>query len=168
MPTLITRLLLFVSSYFPLTCIFAILYFRQHRVFAMSMFLVGTGALVALLVFLRLARRFSGLRIQAAEVRREDGEAMSYLVTYVVPFLALPSDNWEHGAALAVFFVVLGVLYVNSNMIHVNPSLNVFGFRLYEITTDDGDAHALISRRRLRRSQSLEVTRLGDDLFLEK
>ena len=168
MPTVYTRLLLFVSSYFPLACIFAVLYFKTHRAFAIIVFSLGLAGVVVLLVFLKLARRFAGLQIEITDVRRLDAEAMSYLVTYVIPFVALPSDSWERGVALALFFVVLSILYVNSNMIHINPSLNVFGFHLYEITTPDGDVHALITHRRLRRGEMLVVTRLGEDLFLER
>jgi hypothetical protein len=93
---------------------------------------------------------------------------MSYLVTYVVPFLALPSDSWERVVALVLFFLMLSILYVNSNMIHVNPMLNALGYHVYEVTLSDGDICTLVTRRRVRRGGSLEITKLGEDLFLEK
>ena len=49
-------------------------------------------------------------------VERIDAEATSYIVTYVIPFLALPSDTWEHGVALVILYLVLCILYVSGLM----------------------------------------------------
>jgi hypothetical protein len=93
---------------------------------------------------------------------------MSYIVTYIIPFLAVPFNGWEQGIALLIFFLVLCILYVNSNMVHINPMLNLAGYRLYEITLDDGAVHSLITRRRIVRGESLSVIKLGEDILMEK
>ena len=101
-------------------------------------------------------------------MQRRDGEAMSYIVTYIIPFLALPADDRDKGAALVVFFVTLAVIYVNSQMIHINPMLNLAGFHLYEVATEDGSDSYIISRRRIRRGATVKVVSLTDDIYFEK
>ncbi len=49
---------------------------------------------------------------------------MSYILTYLVPFAVLPSEDWEKVVSLGVFFIVLALLYINTNLIHVKPSTN--------------------------------------------
>jgi hypothetical protein len=63
---------------------------------------------------------------------------------------------------------MIGMLYINSNMIHINPMLNLFGYHLYEVTLEDGDVHSLVTRRRVRYKETLTVIRLGDEILFEK
>jgi hypothetical protein len=93
---------------------------------------------------------------------------MAYIVTYIIPFLAIPFGGWKEGIALSIFFVVIGILNVNSNMIHINPMLNLSGYHLYEVTLENGDVHSLVTRRRIRHRETLTAVRLGDDILLEK
>lgn len=119
-------------------------------------------------VYLRLIGRLGPVQIKPESVQRRDGEAMSYIVSYVIPFLAVPFSGWEQGVALAIFFVVLAILYVNSNLIHINPMLNLAGYHLYEITLDNGEVYHLIGRGRVVRGQTLLVVKAGDDILVEK
>lgn len=167
-PSPLTRLLLFLSSYFPLSLIFFITLVREHRYVASSILAVGTGGLLWMLLYLRKAQSLSAVRVKIAGFQRRDAEAMAYIVTYIIPFLVIPLHEWKEGLSLSIFFVVLGILYVNSNMIHINPMLNLFGYHLYEITTEDGSVHSLLARRSIRHRETVNVVTLGDEIFLEK
>lgn len=168
MPSVLTRLLLFLSSYFPLSLIFFVILIHEHRKIATGILVVGFGGLVWMLLYLRKARALSGMQLKIAAFHRRDAEAMAYIVTYIIPFLVIPFHGWKEGIALAIFFVVLGILYVNSNMIHINPMLNLFGYHLYEITAEDGGVHSLLARRTIRHKECINVVKLGDEILLEK
>lgn len=121
-----------------------------------------------MLIYLRHASTLNAIKVKVKVHQRKDGEAMSYILTYLVPFVALPSDGWEKLVSLLVFFLVLALLYINSNMIHVNPMLNIFGYRIYELSMDDGAIHALITRRRVIRGSEIKVIEIDEDIYLEK
>lgn len=167
-PSVLTRLLLFLSSYFPLSLIFFVILVHEHRILATGILAVGLGGLVWMLLYLRKAQTLSGLQIKIAAFHRRDAEAMAYIVSYIIPFLVIPFHGWKEGIALAIFFVVLGILYVNSNMIHINPMLNLFGYHLYEIVGEDGGEHALLARRTIRHKENITAVKLGDEILLEK
>ena len=93
---------------------------------------------------------------------------MGYIVGYIMPFLAIAFSDWQQVAALVVFFVILGFLYVNSDMIHINPTLNLLGYRLYEVTLEDRSTYSLITRHRMQRDTTLQLVRIGDDILFEK
>lgn len=168
MPNALTRLLLFLSSYFPLSLIFFFILLNAHPYAASGILLSGTIGLVWMLVYLRAAQRLGALQVKIAGFQRRDAEAMAYIVTYILPFLAIPSSGWKDGVALTIFFIVLGILYVNSNMIHINPMLNLFGYHLYEITAEDGGVHSLLARRTIRHRETITVVKLDDEILLEK
>src|ERR1043166_4789541 len=122
MPSLFIRLLLCLSSYFPLTVIFAVQFFSKGRYVAAIVSLsAGIFGLVGLSIYLRLARRLSALAVHVDSVSRQDAEAMSYIVTYLLPFIALPSGSMADGICLGIFLAVIAVLYVHSDMLHINP-----------------------------------------------
>jgi hypothetical protein len=167
-PSVITRLLLFLSSYFPLSLIFFVVLVQEHRYVAIVILTVGAAGLLWMLQYLRKAQTISAIHLNIAAFHRRDTEAMAYIVTYIIPFLVIPLHGWKEGIALSIFFVVLGILYVNSNMIHINPMLNLLGYHLYEITTEDGGVHSLLSRRSIRHRGTIAAVKLQDDIFLEK
>jgi hypothetical protein len=121
-----------------------------------------------MLLYLRTARRLAAIQVKITGFHTRDAEAMAYIVTYIIPFLVIPLHEWKEGIALFIFFIVLGILYVNSNMIHINPMLNLWGYHLYEITTEDGGVHALLAKRRIRHRETIEAVKLGDEILLEK
>ncbi len=56
-----------------------------------------------------------------------DGDVMSYIVTYLLPFLAVKLNDPTDLISIGIVFIVIGLLYVNSNMIHTNPVINIGG-----------------------------------------
>ena len=168
MPSILTRLHLFLSSYFPLSLIYFMMLVPEHKYVATGILMAGTWGLFWMLIYLRKAQTLGSFQVKIAAFHRLDAEAMAYIVTYIIPFLEIPLHGGREGAAIAVFFVVLGILFVYSNMIHVNPMLNLLGYHLYEITTEDGGVHSLLTRRSIRRRETIEVVRIGDDILLEK
>jgi len=168
MPSLLIRFLLCLSSYFPLAAIFAVqFYFKGHLWAAVAALAVGTVGLVGIVVYLRVAKRLNTMRVTIQSVSRRDGEAMSYIVSYLLPFIALPSGDAASIASLGVFLFVLVVLYMNSDMMHINPMLNLAGWHVYEIALSDGETRTLISKKRARKGRQAKTIQMGDDILLE-
>src|SRR6266403_1444006 len=141
MPSILTRLLLFVSSYFPLAAIFFVLFLKNHPLSAIAVLAVGTLGLIGLAIYLRVVNRLSAISVKIKDVQRRDAESMSYIVSYVIPFLAVPFNGFEQGIALGIFFAVLAILYVNSNMIHINPMLNLGRYHRIEKLRKEYEAY---------------------------
>lgn len=169
MPTTFTRIVLFLSSYAPLMLIFAIrdplrLRFSRHVFIGIALL-----SLILLWLFLRTGKKLAphSIRVQTAQVR--DAEAISYIVTYFLPFLGISRDNWADAIALLLVYAVVAVIYVNSNLIYINPVLNVIGYRLFEVVSGDGKASALITRRDyMPPGIELSVISLGNYVLLER
>lgn len=168
MPSLLIRVLLFLSSYFPLSLIFAVqLYLKDRPLWAIAALSTGTLGLGGLWIYLVAVRKLNPISVKVEAVLRRDGEAMSYIVTYLLPFLALPSGDVGQSIGLAIFLFVLGVLYINSDMIHINPVLNLVGWHIYEADLANGQTCTLVARRRIRRGNDIKVVEIGQDLYLE-
>jgi hypothetical protein len=167
MPSFLIRVLLFLSSYFPLGLIFFVMLIGTKPILAWSFLSAGILGVLGLALYLAVTRRLNPLSVEVLTVTRRDGEAMSYVVTYLLPFLGAPFGSIEQGIGLAIFFVVLAVLYINSDMIHINPTLNLVGFHVYEVELANGEVQSLIARRRPRKGQRIATVAAGEGVLLE-
>jgi hypothetical protein len=168
-PNLGTRALLFVSSYAPLLVILGIRNSFGHWSISLGLFSLAAVSVVVLVVFLRLAGRLGSHAITVQTSSARDGEAMSYVVTYLLPFLGLDSESWADQISLAVFLLVLVVLYISSNLIHMNPMLNLLRYRILEIDSADGKRSTLLTKRAyIRPGTTISAVSLSDAILLEK
>src|SRR5713101_6593289 len=170
MPTVLIRGMLFLSSYFPLTLIFFFLFIVKHPIWAIVILVIGlSGLIIMILYFFQFAPRLGSIQEKVTGLQSRDGEVMGYIASYLIPFVAIPFGGWQQGVALLIFVIVLGIVYVNSNMIHINPMLNLLGYHVYEITLEHSEApHSLITRRRIVINESIHMIDIGDGIFLDK
>ena len=167
MPNLLTKLILFLSSYLPLWLIFVVQFLARNN----SVGAVITGGFVALCLFgllgyINKVKTINPISLKIEGLNRRDGEAISYIVSYLLPFIALPSSNIGDLISIGIFIVVLAVLYINSDMIHINPVLNLIGWHIYEFGKDNGQICIVISKQKIRVNQEIQVNQIGDDLFI--
>lgn len=168
MPNFPTRVILFLSSYTPLFLIMAVKYGSVHRYFALSMVLLGVVSVVLLLFYLKQSATLAVDDVVIEKISGKDTEAMSYIVTYLIPFLDIKLDEVSSAVSLLLLFLVVGVLYVHSNLIYINPTLNLLRYHLFEIEVEGGMTSALLSKRRfVERGASIRVVSLGEQILLE-
>ena len=163
-----TRFVLFLSSYIPLWVIFAVVTWQGKRRLALGFVAVAVVSFIGTVLYLRLAQRFAGIDMTVGIIRRKDSDTMSYIASYIIPFAATPFDKIDQTIALAIFLVVLCAVYINSSMIHINPLLSLMGYNLYEIEDADGNPYFLMSKRSLRRGETVRGIDLANNIFLEK
>jgi hypothetical protein len=167
MPSLLVRILLFISSYAPLL---VISFFQWHNKLPHARYVFLAAAVMSVLtlsLYLRCAQKMAAQVVTIESSRSLNAEALNYIATYIIPFLDSRPEDWQYATGLAIFFTMLCIIYINSNMIHINPVLNVCGYRLLEVEIG-GTICSLITRRRfLARETQINVRRLGDDILME-
>jgi len=169
MPSVPFKILLFLSSYFPLFAILTLLSFSKNRTAAYIFAAIGLISWIAMELYLWYVRnRINPESIRISSCKRCDSEILSYIVTYLIPFMVDFSKPPIELAALGIFFVMIGFLYVNSNMIHINPMLSFRGFHLFEITLSDGSVHSLLSKNKVRSNTDVKVVIIGEEVYIER
>ncbi len=165
------RCMLFLSSYFPLFVILFVLLGEEQPVLAWSSLGVGLlGLAITYLYFKVVVFSRSPIRGEITSRHARGSEIMGYIASYIVPFVTFSLNSWRQIVALSIFILILGIVYIFSeDMIRVNPVFNVFGYRLYEITVEQGkDSFALITRRRIKCGDKVLLTKVENGIFWEK
>lgn len=169
MPTIPIRVLLFLSSYLPLFFILSVLLFSKSWIVSavcIAICLIGPLGLLGYLHRCRKHHQHKSRRLSTYQ--RRDSEVMSYIASYVVPLATLSLDLFSQMFILITFLLLLLTLYVNSNMIYINPTLNIFGFHLYEIETEGSNlSYYYLAKKRLIRTEIIHYVHLSDDIWLE-
>lgn len=103
-----------------------------------------------------------------------DGEILSYIFTYILPFLGFPSDKQ---LPISLFLlIIIGILYIKSDMIGINPILSLCGFHILKVELEkDGWKKTkdviLISHKDyflLKHSEIISTIQIEKSLYLLK
>jgi hypothetical protein len=155
---LISAVVLFIGSYFPLAlillvqdiptkyldapfchwkswagCKFQVL---EHPILAVSATLLTGGALaVTHLVLGRVKLRFD---VEVLESKSIPNDLINYVFPYVVAFMGLSYGDPGKMLGFIVFLVALFIITYRSGQIVMNPLLIIFGWRIYEAKIEIG------------------------------
>lgn len=169
MPTIRVRILLFLSSYLPLFFILSVLLFSKSWIVSAACAAICAIGPLGLWGYVHRSRkRHQRKPACLRDYQRRDSEVMSYIASYVVPLATVSLDLLPQMFILITFLLVLLILYVNSNMIYINPLLNLFGFHLYEIEIEGSDlSRYYLARKRLIRNETIYYVHISDEVWLE-
>jgi hypothetical protein len=126
---------LFLSSYSPLFALLALrTYHKSTAMFDLSCVALII-ALAGIAAFLLAATFRHAERHRVLSAQSRDGDVAGYAAAYLLPFLGIFGAGWRDVLALALFIALIGVIYVQSRMIYVNPVLIMLGYHLYSVQT---------------------------------
>ena len=135
---------------------------------------------IALLIYCVFAyQRFcfelSGATDIPFKIKKIEGinyEHLTFLATYVVPLISFDFGSVRQMAVLALLLVVMGIIYIKTDLFYANPSLALLGFHIYRadgnFKTGDRDGIVLICRGRLASGEKVEYIKLDERIYYVK
>jgi len=178
--TSFARLLLFISSYIPLSLIFIVIDFKslsfpffKHSLLVLSLIIISIISLLALLEILKdKSSDSSALTYKIVSRDNLDSEVLSYIFTYILPFLGFPEE--KAFIIIPLVLITFGILYLHSNMIGINPMLSLFGYHLVKIefskdgcsNIKDGYMITKISPSDLNKETTINVSIIHENIYL--
>ena len=95
--------------------------------FTIATSLTGIGVL-STLGFLAVAQKRAAYHVEVVAIEPRNSELAAYVATYLLPFVTDIEGSWQEVASLGVFLFFIGLLYVRSGMLYLNPLLALFGY----------------------------------------
>ena len=182
----IVQILLFIISYSPL---YLILFFQNLND---DIYLKGTKdfigfkelaklnttsiSFLALIVisislyflFFNIVLKSSPEKYTIKVIKSNSVEHLSYLATYILPFIGLKFDSWQSILATISLFYVLGHIYIKTNMILTNPTLTFFGYSISTIIDSNDKTKLVIHKEDLIKSKELDFVPLVENIYILK
>ena len=170
---IITRTIMFISSYFPLYIIIIILYFSKllkGLIERKILIIIFTFLLVLLIVLsavsIILLKKGQGTREKLiSNLENPDDTVLSYIMTYIIPLVTNGDNSNEVYIVNVILFVLIGYIYLRLNLIYLNPLWAIFGYLIYR----DSNREIVItniSREELRHIEKLKGYYISNDIFV--
>lgn len=187
------KLTLFLVSYLPLFLIMCFSQIYQYRAYltwggfnwdAFEIYVQYFGA-VSILIFLSLFGIF-GLRyllsniqrramangnlVKIIDIENKNSESISYLFTYLIPFVFQDLSSLTNVFAVSVLLIVTYLIYTNSSMLLINPTISM-RYSLYMVEYEDISSKKkrkgmiLSSNRFLEEDDKVKLKGIGHKLF---
>jgi len=106
---------------------------------------------------------------QIVEVENINWEHLTFLVTYVVPLLSFDLDfdlsKDRNGLMFILVLIIIGLIYVKTNMFYNNPTLAILGYHIYKVNTTNKNHIVLISKDTLVETNWIEYKHISDNIY---
>lgn len=163
---LANRCRMFASSFAPLFALLALRFTPLGLRLAFGL-LSGLSFLDTLWLVIVVPRQVgpSPYRVQSVEDRGD--QVAGYLATYLLPFLVLPVPTVTDLIAYGLFLFIVGVVTVRSRLTHINPTMYLFGYRLVNVTTEEGFEGDAVVHSDLTNTHVLRAVHLDRGVLVE-
>jgi hypothetical protein len=181
----IIQILLFIISYVPLYIILSIqniddIYLSENGLFVgfkqilynnitSLIFLFFTiFTIFVYYILYRIVLKSATVNISVKKKIENNEEHLSYLTTYILPFVGLDFSTWQSIISSIVLFSVLGSIYIRTNLILTNPTLTFFGFLITKIETNNNKDIFLIHKKTITRNKDYNCIHLINNIYIHK
>lgn len=109
------------------------------------------------------------------EIKKIEGinyEHLTFLATYVVPLISFNFESGRHMVVLVLLLIVMGAIYIKTDLFYANPSLALLGFHIYRadgnFKSGDRSGIILVSRGRIGVGQRVLYIKLDERIYYVK
>jgi hypothetical protein len=118
-----------------------------HLPLRLAFGVLGVAGLVDGLRLIKAGGDRSQKTITFLEVRDSGGQVAAYLATYLLPLLAAPSPTAGDIVGYGIYAIVIAIVTIRSDLIHVNPTMYVLGWKIATVTRQDGKEQYAICKK---------------------
>jgi len=101
--------------------------FLSHFGMSVLLSLLSITGIVGIIILLHNleSNLNNGEKAKVTKISNRNSEAIGYIATYIVPFLASDFSTWFESFIFIVVMALIYTIYTNSNMILINPLLSI-------------------------------------------
>lgn len=130
------------------------------------------GLLYCLFAYIRFDHDLKGASELPFEIKTLENinyEHLTFLATYVVPLISFDFGSGRQMLVLALLLVVMGIIYIKTDLFYANPSLALLGFHIYRASghfkSGGREGITLVCRERLKENQRVSYIKLDDRIY---
>ncbi len=121
-----------------------------------------------------LWRIFSSLEKIGGKFEKKDGRIentgkaiLQYFLTYVIPFLTVEILDWQDLTTYGIIFFIIGILYVKSDLIYLNPTLLLLRYKIYKVVINEREI-IVISKNDNNKVLTNPIVEIGSGVYFER
>lgn len=152
----------------------AVYCFLSHFGMSLLLFVLSFIGIVGIMILLRnlKANLNNGILAKVTKINNRNSEAIGYIATYIVPFLASDFSSLFECGIFIILMSLIYVIYTNSNMILINPVLSIW-YSLLEVeyyiagasTKDIHNALIITDTKDFKENVNYQIYQIGFKLY---
>lgn len=145
-------------------------YLFSHNIIPILSFL---GILIGVFSFLDFRYQRKGtpeLSFKITEIENIDYEHLTFLTTYIIPLVCFKFDNLRYIIVFVLLLLVIGSIYIRTDLFYANPTLAILQFRIYKVTGEfrNGESRQnriLICKEKLKKDDHVKYFKLDERIY---
>ncbi len=126
------------------------------------------GSLSLYFILYRIVIKSAHEEFAVTQVHDNHSEHLSYLATYILPFIGLKFDTWQNILSTVALFYILGHIYIKTNLILTNPTLTFFGYHISKIESEKEKTKIIIHKTPIKEGERQKAVHLIQNIYLQK
>lgn len=108
-----------------------------------------------------------GLPVKIDNVENINYEHLTFLTTYIIPLICFDFKNIRNFFVLALLLIIIGKIYIETDLFYANPTLALLGYHIYTCETDHEDYAnvTFISADKLRDGDAVQYIHLDEKVL---
>lgn len=104
------------------------------------------------------------------KIEKINYEHLTFLATYIIPLITFDFEKERYVFVLGALLVIMGVIYIKTDLFYANPSLALLGFNIYKIDAkfaedDVREGIILITTKKLVKDNKVSYIKLDDRVY---
>lgn len=110
------------------------------------------------------------LLLKIIKIEKINYEHLTFLATYIIPLITFDFEKERYVIVLAVLLIIMGVIYIKTDLFYANPSLALLGFNIYKLDVSitggiNKTGLILITRRQLKENDMVSYIVLDERVY---
>jgi hypothetical protein len=110
------------------------------------------------------------LSFKIIEIENIDYEHLTFLTTYIIPLVCFQFENLRYIIVFIILLIVIGAIYIRTDMFYANPTLAILQFRIYKVsgefrTGETRKDRILISKDKLTKEDRVKYFKLDERIY---
>jgi len=164
---------LFLSSYLPLFLILAIKNWFDYRM-VLILIVVSMYSLIWVAIIYN-SKKGTSESYRVIKAKDKSQESLNYIIPYIISFIGFDLNKWQDWGAFGILLLMLFVVYLNSELLYMNPMLAFFHYRIYRVKVckpvigckDTVSEIILISKKdRIKKNDDISIKDIDGNVML--
>ena len=119
-----------------------------------------------------LKRRIQGTQlgpISIDSVENINNDIMTFVGSYFLPLVSFSiAEKWQHFVVLIILFIIIGVIYIKSDIYFTNPTLSMLGYRVYRVKGQylgEDVEKIIIIQSKLKKNDKISYIPIDDNTY---
>ena len=127
--------------------------------------------IIGYIFFLDSLNNAKNLPVEIEECESVNYEKLSFLATYIIPLVCFPMETDRQIFVMFLVILVIGCIFVKTNLYYTNPSLVLLGVNIYKVKCKSGNAFGtgiVIIKGKLNARDYIKYMSLSDNVYFAR